>query len=439
MRFVYLLNHITEALGIYTYASCNRIHKHKRILDVISISIAYIFLYYIYSFEIYNLNAISMLVVHTLLFLYIKREGLLSAIKDSLIIILIVLISELLVDVPLTLFRNDTAFSFDSLGAFITLSLIVRCLFFLLIFAVLQLRKKMICSFNTTNELIITVLLFISNLALISLGNLGFIVVLNEHQFPWIFGILISLFSLSIITIFLVNHLQRKQDELNNTKSTLRREQEEKHFNNLVKQHDEEQRILIHDFKNHLQTVYELLKTGSTDTASKHITELIASDQISSTPILANNKTLSILLARYTTLCNEKGISFSSDIKNVSFKEMTSSETTALFCNLLDNAIESAEKCSSPYIILQIHRNDHKNATVLVLTNSCISPPISDDSGNLQTHKKDQILHGIGIKSINRVIDLYNGFMHSYFKENDLTFHTIIVLYGRAGNENSNM
>lgn len=54
-----------------------------------------------------------------------------------------------------------------------------------------------------------------------------------------------------------------------------------------------------------------------------------------------------------------------------------------------------------------------------------------DSHGKLKTSKKDTISHGYGLKSIERVVNKYNGFIDMYYDENDSTFHTLISFSDR--------
>ena len=46
----------------------------------------------------------------------------------------------------------------------------------------------------------------------------------------------------------------------------------------------------------------------------------------------------------------------------------------------------------------------------------------------LTTTKKNKLRHGYGMKSIQRVVDKYEGDSRFYFDEENYTFHTILIL-----------
>ena len=107
---------------------------------------------------------------------------------------------------------------------------------------------------------------------------------------------------------------------------------------------------------------------------------------------------------------------------------MTYDDLTALFCNLLDNAVEAASKMTDSYIDLSVTYNEKASLTMLTMINSCHKNPFSDKTGKLTTTKQNRLRHGYGLKSIQRIVKKYHGNMQTYFDENSLTFHTILTL-----------
>jgi sensor histidine kinase regulating citrate/malate metabolism len=59
---------------------------------------------------------------------------------------------------------------------------------------------------------------------------------------------------------------------------------------------------------------------------------------------------------------------------------------------------------------------------VVSLVNDCDTPPRKD----LRTTKKDGTHHGIGLKSIQRVVERYHGIQTVYYDEKNRQFHHVI-------------
>lgn len=99
---------------------------------------------------------------------------------------------------------------------------------------------------------------------------------------------------------------------------------------------------------------------------------------------------------------------------------------TALFSNLLSNAVESAQKSEDKIIEFSTAKNDEAGFIVISIMNSCDTAPQTDAFGNFKTTKGNQRMHGYGLKSIDRVIKKYGGISMPYYDSAAKTFRYII-------------
>ena len=107
---------------------------------------------------------------------------------------------------------------------------------------------------------------------------------------------------------------------------------------------------------------------------------------------------------------------------------MADNDVTSLFCNLLDNAIESANGISNSYIEISICKRDKTPFLLITVVNSCLTNPFENKNYNLNTTKSNKSVHGFGIKSIRKVIKQYDGEIKMYYNDKSSTFHTVITL-----------
>jgi two-component system sensor histidine kinase AgrC len=78
---------------------------------------------------------------------------------------------------------------------------------------------------------------------------------------------------------------------------------------------------------------------------------------------------------------------------------------TSLFCNLLDNALESADNIPDSFIELTVEKKENSPFIIIILINSCRSTPVYDQDGLPVSHKANKGRHGFGIKSIKKSSD----------------------------------
>lgn len=219
--------------------------------------------------------------------------------------------------------------------------------------------------------------------------------------------------------------MQKKQNEYLDIQLKLQLQTDANNYSHLLIQQDEQQKILIHDIKNHLQSIKALAsQTDTSDAILQYIDDL----DISSRPIISSNNNLDLILNRYKMICREKQIPFDIDVHNSNVDFLTLPEITALFCNLLDNALEATIKSSKPYIQLRIVKKKDLLVTVINLVNSCQDAPRQNRDGFLISSKENSKEHGFGLRSVHKIISSYNGIIHTYYNEKEQLFHTIITI-----------
>lgn len=111
----------------------------------------------------------------------------------------------------------------------------------------------------------------------------------------------------------------------------------------------------------------------------------------------------------------ENNINFTISIKNANIDFIKEHDITALLDNLLENAVESALMTNEKFIDFSISTRN-SNFVIIKISNSC--------NKNLNTlmelvsSKSTSGMHGIGTRSIKRVVEKYNGNLEMKF-DND--------------------
>ena len=181
--------------------------------------------------------------------------------------------------------------------------------------------------------------------------------------------------------------------------------------------------ILAHDFKNHLAFIRTLDNAEEKD---EYIDKISPKIESFSNAGISKNKTLDIIISKYSSLCDIKGISFKIDVKTSNLNQIDSFDLVTLLNNLLDNALEAAEISEAKSVELFI--NEHTRFyDRIVIKNSADEKPQHDNKA-LQTSKWDKALHGIGLKSVKKIVKKYNGMYDWYYDESEHIFTTIINL-----------
>ena len=207
----------------------------------------------------------------------------------------------------------------------------------------------------------------------------------------------------------------------------LQQESDSARYYEMLHLHNENQRILIHDMKKHLQSIALLNEDNENEKIRAYIDQLMQSSDLLEFSKICDHKILNNILCRYKKVCNDLHIAFHADIRSNTTTFLSDSDVTSLFCNLLDNAVEASQRIKDPYIEISATQREHTPFIIITMINSCACNPFSPN-GELVSSKPDPQAHGFGIKSIEKIVHNYNGNMQMYYDGETFTFHTIIML-----------
>lgn len=231
------------------------------------------------------------------------------------------------------------------------------------------------------------------------------------------------------LLVFGINqYSQKKSMEFTDMQLLLQKESDSALYYEMLLTQSENQSILIHDIKKHLQSI-ELLNQGhETENVSAYICQLMDSSDLTESVRLCDNEMLNAILGRCQRQCREKHITFHADIRSGVLNHLQQNDLTSLFCNLLDNAVEAAEQVPDSFLEISVQKKENTPFVVIIIVNSCLGNPISGPDALPVSHKSDRRRHGFGIRSIQKVAKKYQGDLQMYYDAGTSTFHTIVTL-----------
>lgn len=192
----------------------------------------------------------------------------------------------------------------------------------------------------------------------------------------------------------------------------------------LLNRQNENAKIVIHDIKRYLNTI-KTLAPANDSTISEYINGIIGEFGINNPVDYCNNPLVNVVAHRYKGLCDEADISFNIDIRNTDIDFMSAPDVTAMLDNLLENAVEAASKANEKFIdfIITVKQNE----LLVISVENSVDKKVKILHNNIVSSKKEQGVHGVGLKSIKRIVNKYNGEITMSFSEKDMTFKTTIV------------
>lgn len=242
--------------------------------------------------------------------------------------------------------------------------------------------------------------------------------------------ITINAFFLLIVNLLIFGlnqYNQKKHLEFTEMQIQLQKEHDSAEYYKMLIAQNENQRILIHDMKKHLQSIALLNEDNQNEKIKAYIDQLMQSSDLLEFSKICDHKILNNILCRYKKVCNDLHIAFHADIRSNTTTFLSDSDVTSLFCNMLDNAVEASNHIKDSYIEITAAQRKHTPFVIITIINSCAGNPFSPN-GELVSSKQNPQAHGFGIKSIEKIIHNYNGNIQMYYDEETSTFHTIIML-----------
>ena len=240
---------------------------------------------------------------------------------------------------------------------------------------------------------------------------------------------LLCLLIINIISIWLYEYIKKQQIKLIKMAQNRQLQQDTEQYNRLLSTQDEGQKMLIHDIKNHLYTIYDLCKNKDAAGVASYLDSLFEFPALQKTVTFSDNVQLNLLLTRYTDLYKEGNVKFDIDVQNSDLDFMQPDDITSLICNMLDNAYEAARTQKDGAVSIRISDNKTASASVISVTNSCHEAPQVKKNSIFATTKSDKSMHGFGTRIMSYVAEKYNGHIETYFDDNDRSFHAIVLLH----------
>ena len=228
----------------------------------------------------------------------------------------------------------------------------------------------------------------------------------------------IMLLASTIVLFISYRHNVEKDSEYIRIKSENKRLQTEKVYYDILERQNQQLMLYAHDAKNHLSAIQNLSTDPRIDDYVQKLTTQLRSytDNCHSGNII-----LDVLINKYTTECELRGVSLAYDVKLCNLSEVEDIDLVAILGNLMDNALASAERSTEKKMSLATTwRNSY---SVIVITNSCDQDPVTMGE-HLFTTKEDKKLHGFGLKSVRRTLKKYQG---DYNWEYDSVNHSFVI------------
>jgi sensor histidine kinase regulating citrate/malate metabolism len=184
---------------------------------------------------------------------------------------------------------------------------------------------------------------------------------------------------------------------------------EMKMYDELQKQY-ESLEFFRHDSKFHLLQLENLLQQGNVEDALNYIIKVKPENQnIAGLFPYTKNEKIDVVLNSKRHLAESKGITINFKVMIVSQIVADEISVCLILANLLENAINASEKSFLKQIDLTIITDKQQ---LLISVKNSVDIEVLKQNPKLLTTNKNKKNHGLGIKSVKRLVDESQGTIH---------------------------
>ena len=172
-----------------------------------------------------------------------------------------------------------------------------------------------------------------------------------------------------------------------------------------------------HDWNNHMLLLENMMSRGDYEKAKEYFHNLPFQSNAQQKQILTGNEIVDIILSSKFCVLEKDNIAVNCNGGLEQLQFMDDVDVCILFSNLIDNAIEANQKCSSERF-LSIQATRESSILMLAVSNRA-NGELNKSENMLRSTKENSKEHGIGTQNIFSVIKKYNG-EYSIAAENNI-------------------
>lgn len=239
--------------------------------------------------------------------------------------------------------------------------------------------------------------------------------------------IMVNILSIIILNIFITNIFESisKNNELK-SKLILYEEQSRiqyEYYSSLENNYKNSRKV-IHDIKNHLQTIENLYKSEQCDKGKTYTDDMYKLLEKFSQKQYAEHRTLNLIINDKMIKANKYNIDFICKVGEIDLEFIKDIDLTTIFANLLDNAIDETSLVEKEKkITLKI--DSFNNFIIINIINSLRNKPQKDKNFFKSTKKNHS---GFGLENVSRALEKYEGNMRIDFDDREFKVNIIIPI-----------
>lgn len=227
----------------------------------------------------------------------------------------------------------------------------------------------------------------------------------------------VAFYFYEVVVAYAVNRMEKQREEEKNRYYLRQLETMEAFY--------ESMRSFRHDLKNHAIAMKALLAKGQYDELASYFSGTFLEKALSDEGIHCGNTIIDSILNFKKQEAVSKGISLETELSVPSALHLPDSDLAVILGNLLDNAVEAAEKLRENRVI-QVVLSYQKGCLCISVKNP-YEGMILKSGDRILTTKKDKENHGYGLGSVKNIVAKNGGTMR--IDEKNQRFSVDVMLF----------
>ena len=418
-----IIMYIFEALLFYNYANGLFSGKKSRGFRILSVALIHIVLFFVYQLGNAIVNTVLFIILYFLALWYVFNVRLNNAILHSFVLASALMISEIIVLGLCTLLFNDFNAMDTDIKAYIfviTISKIAYAaiMFFIKRLCLTKLYEAEKDSFYWVLFLLPLISIIIAILFFYAAGSFD----ISSSMSLLISVTFILLLFINLTVFMLYDKAYKNRVELYELKSIHFQQEIDKKYFDAIEQSQEEIKHFSHDIRNHLLQIRYI---DDIEESHAYIDRLVCDIEKISYVGISKNKMLNLIISKYISICDKKGIKFTPSVKLATLCYIDDVDLSTLLNNLLDNAVDAAEKAENAEIELCVFSKNSRYDGIII-RNTCYTSPETVDN-RLISSKKEKAYHGLGLNIVKKILKKYGAVYGWKYDEGKHIFETDIA------------
>lgn len=419
-----IILYFTEGLIIFYYARSLFEQKYNNVISLLDIFSSYLVLYGVYLLDNALLNVVAIILLDTLIFTFLYNCNFKTAFFHSILLVVIMVACEwILIFIISYILKQDFNSYQDNYNIHILNIISSKLVYYILCLILVNIFSKNKKQ-NKDKTVFWTLLIMpLSTMSVLLVFRYITFETKVSNKMNIISSIVFAFLLISnIIVFFIYEYSIKNSEKLFELQSEKQKQKIDKQYFEVLERNNKDLKIFTHDIKNHLEQISNLTNDKK---ISEYISKLYGTINQYSNIAISGNKTLDVIISKYNTICSNKNINITFNVKTANLIDIETVDLSTILNNALDNAVESAEQSANKKISVDIYTK--KSFEIIKIQNSCDIAPMTSNK-KLLTSKKEKALHGLGIESIERTINHYDGLFDWSYDEENKVFEITIAL-----------